>query len=71
MTIGQLELDHLRPFGLGSPLHHQGVSQAKINRYLAFVESGEVLERYPDARTRPVRLCGSASEPLILDCHFG
>jgi len=24
--------------------------QAKINRYLAFIESGELCERYPDAR---------------------
>jgi hypothetical protein len=33
---------------------HQSILQAKINRYLAFVESGEILDRYPDARGRNV-----------------
>jgi hypothetical protein len=30
------------------------VLQRKLNAYLAFVESGEILERYPDAKGRPV-----------------
>jgi len=34
---------------------HQTILQEKLNKYLAFVESGEILERYPDARGRPVR----------------
>ena len=33
---------------------HQALLQAKLNRYLAFVESGEILESYPDAKDRPV-----------------
>lgn len=28
-------------------VQHQTILQAKLNRYLAFVESGELLERYP------------------------
>jgi hypothetical protein len=30
--------------------------QDKINRHLAFIESGELLEKYPDAAGRPVRI---------------
>jgi hypothetical protein len=33
---------------------HQFTLQAKMNRYLAFVESGEVLEHHPEAKGRPV-----------------
>lgn len=33
---------------------HQMLLQTKLNRYLAFVESGEILESYPDAKDRPV-----------------
>jgi hypothetical protein len=33
---------------------HQSILQEKINTYLAFVESGELLERYADAKDRPV-----------------
>lgn len=35
---------------------HQTVLQAKFNKYLAFVESGEILTRYPEARGRPVAI---------------
>jgi hypothetical protein len=35
-------------------VHHQAVLQAKFNKYLAFVESGEILQRYPDAKDRAV-----------------
>jgi hypothetical protein len=35
-------------------LGHQTILQEKLNRYLAFVESGEIFERYPDAKDRPV-----------------
>jgi len=35
---------------------HQTVLQAKFNKYLAFLESGEILVRYPDARNRPVAI---------------
>jgi len=33
---------------------HQTILQRKFNAYLAFVESGEILKRYPDAKDRPV-----------------
>ena len=35
-------------------LQHQATLQKKLNKYLAFVESGELLERYADAKGRPV-----------------
>jgi hypothetical protein len=33
---------------------HQTMLQAKLNKYLAFVESGEILTRYPGAKNRLV-----------------
>lgn len=33
---------------------HQNMLQKKLNAYLAFVESGEILVRYPQAKDRPV-----------------
>ncbi len=30
--------------------------QEKLNRYLAFIESGELCKKYPDAETRQVRI---------------
>jgi hypothetical protein len=33
---------------------HQYILQAKMNRYLAFIESGEILEHHPDADDRGV-----------------
>jgi hypothetical protein len=33
---------------------HQLLLQSKLNRYLSFVESGELLESYPDAKGRPI-----------------
>jgi hypothetical protein len=35
-------------------VQHQIILQEKINRYLAFVESGEILESYPDAKEKPI-----------------
>lgn len=35
-------------------LEHQTKLQAKLNKYLAFIESDELLQRYPDARNRVV-----------------
>src|SRR2546421_632934 len=35
---------------------HLRALQEKINSYLAFVESGELLEKYPQATGRPVRI---------------
>ena len=33
---------------------HQTILQKKLNTYLAFVESGEILERYPEAKDKAV-----------------
>jgi hypothetical protein len=33
---------------------HQMILQDKINSYLAFIESGEVFESYPDSKGRPL-----------------
>lgn len=35
---------------------HQLTLQEKLNRYLAVIESGEILESYPDAKGRPVMI---------------
>lgn len=35
---------------------HQGILQTKLNKYLAYIESGEILERYPDAGRRMKRI---------------
>lgn len=35
---------------------HLWLLQEKINRYVAYLESGEVLEKFPDARERRVRI---------------
>jgi hypothetical protein len=45
--------DHL---DWSNSMEHQTTLQRKFNRYLAFVESGEILTRYPDARGRPVAI---------------
>ena len=36
-------------------VHHQAVLQSKLNRYLAFVESGELVESYPAGSGLAVR----------------
>ena len=33
---------------------HALILQKKLNAYLAYIESGEILERYPDAKQRPI-----------------
>lgn len=38
-------------------LKQQTLLQAKLNAYLRFVESGEILERYPNAKERRVVFC--------------
>jgi len=43
--------DHLE---WSDSVQHQMILQAKFNKYLAFVESGEILEGYPDAKHGPV-----------------
>jgi len=35
-------------------IRHQSILQNKLNTYLAFVESGEILQQYPKAKDRPV-----------------
>jgi hypothetical protein len=43
--------DHLE---WGDTVGHQTILQGKFNAYLAFVESGEILQAYPDAKERRV-----------------
>ena len=43
--------DHL---DWSNTVEHQQALQRKFNAYLAFVESGEILKRSPDAEGRPV-----------------
>jgi len=43
--------DHL---DWANTVEHQTLLQKKFNAYLAFVESGEVFERFPDARDRAI-----------------
>ncbi len=45
------ESDHLN---WSDTVGHQTILQKKLNTYLAFVESGEILEQYPTAKDRPV-----------------
>lgn len=45
--------DHL---DWSNTVEHQTTLQAKFNKYVAFVESGEILTRYPDAKDRPVAI---------------
>jgi hypothetical protein len=37
-------------------LKHQEILQAKLNAYLRFVESGEILESYPRAKDRRIAI---------------
>lgn len=37
-------------------VQHQVILQKKLNAYLGFVESGELLKQFPGAEGRPVRL---------------
>jgi asparagine synthetase A len=38
-------------------LKHQTLLQSKLNTYLRFVESGELLESYPSAKNRRIAFC--------------
>jgi hypothetical protein len=38
-------------------LKHQTLLQSKLNTYLRFVESGEILESYPSAKNRRIAFC--------------
>ena len=43
-------------FDWSDSVEHQTALQAKFNKYLAFIESGELLTRYPDSINRPVAI---------------
>lgn len=45
--------DHL---DWGDSLEHQRILQAKLNAYLRFVESGEVFDKFPNARDKPISI---------------
>lgn len=53
--------DHLAWDGVGD---HLLLLQEKINNYLAFVESGEILQSYPKAKGRPVLIDVVCEHPL-------
>lgn len=42
------------PLDWSDPIVHQVLLQRKLHRYLTFVESGELVEIYPNARGRPI-----------------
>jgi hypothetical protein len=53
-TTGEMVLtisDHL---DWTNVIEHQTVLQNKLNAYLAFVESGEIFDRFPDAKGRQI-----------------
>lgn len=54
--------DHLEWAGSGN--EHILMLQEKLNTYLSFVESGEILETYPDAKGRPVLIDIVCKYPL-------
>lgn len=54
--------DHLE---WNSPHDHLLTLQEKINCYLAFVESGEINDSYPQARGRSARIHVAFKHPLI------
>lgn len=35
---------------------HQTLLESKLNKYLAFIESGEIFSTYPDARNRSLQI---------------
>src|SRR5690242_14956767 len=43
---------------------HMYLLQEKINKYLAFIESGEILEKYPKARGRQIVIRVAMMHPL-------
>ncbi len=45
--------DHL---GWENTAEHLRLLQEKINTYLKFLDSGEVYEKYPDAKGRPIEI---------------
>jgi len=52
-------------------LEHQRILQKKLNAYLAFVESGKLLESFPDAKCRGVRFSiVFKSEPDVEGLRF-
>jgi hypothetical protein len=50
---------------------HIYILQEKLNKYLAFIESGEILTQYPEAKNRPVIISIVAlNQPGILGKEF-
>lgn len=55
-TSGEVILTITDHLDWNNSREHQVILQDKINWYLAFIESGEIRESYPDARDRPVAI---------------
>lgn len=53
----------------GSDNEHLLMLQEKLNTYLSFVESGEILETYPDAKGRSVLIDVVCKYPLSHQAH--
>ena len=51
---GEVVLTISDHFDWHDTIRHQATLQKKLNAYLTFVESGEILRRYPDAKERSV-----------------
>jgi hypothetical protein len=46
------------------PVRHMWLIQEKLNKYLAFVESGEIFDSYPHYRGQPIKIRVVAKYPL-------
>ena len=55
-TSGEVTLTITDHLDWSNSQEHQIILQDKINCYLAFIESGEILESYPDSKGRPVAI---------------
>ncbi|HEY2914426.1 MAG TPA: DUF6572 domain-containing protein [Candidatus Angelobacter sp.] len=55
-TSGEVTLTITDHLDWNNSPEHQVILQDKINSYLAFIESGEILKSYPDAKGRPVAI---------------
>jgi len=52
-------------------ISHQRILQAKINRYLTFIKSGQILDQFPDAKDRKVAIRVVAKyEPDVAGLQF-
>jgi len=53
-TTGKVVLTIADHLDWSDSIEHQAILQKKLNAYLAFIESGEIFKKYPDAKGRQV-----------------